>query len=97
MLDYSKQIYNPETSSYPDKVKTQLGDKINHPTHYKSDAKCSGCNKNIECIDVTETMSFNLGNALKYIWRSGKKDNLLEDLKKARWYLDREINKEKNK
>jgi hypothetical protein len=36
-------------------------------------------------------MNFNLGNAVKYIWRAGDKGNLIEDLKKARWYLDREI------
>jgi hypothetical protein len=45
----------------------------------------------VEAIDVVEWMSFNLGNAVKYIWRSGEKGNLIEDLKKARWYLDREI------
>jgi len=36
-------------------------------------------------------MNFNLGNAMKYIWRAGSKDSLIEDLKKARWYLDDEI------
>jgi hypothetical protein len=36
-------------------------------------------------------MNFNLGNTVKYISRAGKKDDVLQDLKKARWYLDREI------
>ena len=38
-------------------------------------------------------MSFNLGNAIKYIWRADLKNNAIEDLEKARWYLDREIQK----
>jgi hypothetical protein len=61
-----------------------MSDPIN-PNHYKSHP--SG----IECIQVTEHMNFNLGNAVKYIWRSGEKGKLIEDLEKARWYLDREI------
>ena len=60
-------------------------EKVNHPAHYN--ASPSG----VECIVVAEHMTFNLGNALKYIWRAGHKVSLLEDLKKARWYLDREI------
>lgn len=58
---------------------------VNHPPHYKSHP--SG----IECIEVTEHMNFCLGNAVKYIWRCGEKGKPIEDLKKARWYLDREI------
>ena len=62
-----------------------MPDAIN-PTHYRSHP--SG----IECIQVTEHMNFCLGNAIKYIWRAGLKgDNALEDLEKARWYLDREL------
>jgi hypothetical protein len=57
---------------------------IENPKHYNSHP--SG----IECIQVTEHMNFNLGNAMKYIWRTDHK-NGLEDLKKARWYIDREI------
>ena len=62
-------------------------DPVNHPTHYTSHP--SG----VECIEVTEHMSFNLGNALKYIWRCDLKQDAIEDLKKARFYLDREIAK----
>jgi len=61
-------------------------ENINHPEHYNSHP--SG----IEAIEVCEHMNFNLGNVMKYIWRTDHK-NGLEDLKKARWYLDREINK----
>lgn len=60
-------------------------DLINHPPHYTSHK--SG----VECIQVTEHMSFCLGNALKYIWRADEKGNALDDLRKARWYIDREL------
>jgi len=62
-------------------------DAVNHPPHYKAGG--------IETIDFIESkgLGFNLGNAVKYISRAGKKDpsKLVEDLQKARWYLDREI------
>lgn len=47
----------------------------------------------VECIVVTEHMNFCRGNAVKYIWRAGEKPGTseVEDLKKARWYIDREI------
>lgn len=60
-------------------------DPVNNPTHYTSHP--SG----VQCITITEHMGFNLGNALKYIWRADMKHDAIEDLKKARWYLDREI------
>jgi len=60
-------------------------DNVNHPAHYTTHP--SG----VECIQVTEHMSFCLGNAMKYIWRADLKNNAIEDLKKARWYIDREI------
>ena len=62
-------------------------DAVNHPKHYTDHP--SG----IECIQVTEHMNFCLGNAVKYIWRADLKHDAIEDLKKARWYLDREIAK----
>lgn len=65
-------------------------DSVNHPKHYTSHP--SG----IECITITEHMGFNLGNALKYIWRADLKANAVEDLEKAAWYLAREIAKRKN-
>ena len=65
-------------------------DVVEHPVHYTSHP--SG----IECIQITEHMGFNLGNALKYIWRCDLKKDAIEDLKKAKWYIDREINKREN-
>lgn len=61
-----------------------MSDPIN-PDHYRSHP--SG----VECITVTESMTFCLGNAVKYIWRAGEKGDAIEDLTKARWYVDREI------
>jgi hypothetical protein len=60
-------------------------DMINHPPHYTSHP--SG----VECIVITEHMGFNLGNALKYIWRADLKGDALDDLRKAAWYVEREI------
>jgi hypothetical protein len=59
-------------------------DPVEHPKHYTSHP--SG----IECITITQHMPFVLGNAMKYIWRADLK-NGIEDLEKARWYLDLEI------
>ena len=64
-----------------------VNDSINNPKHYTNHP--SG----IECIQITEHMSFCLGNAIKYIWRADLKNDEIEDLKKARWYIDREIEK----
>lgn len=58
---------------------------VDHPKHYNESP--SG----VECIDVVEHMPFNVGNAIKYLWRMSHKGTLIEDLKKARWYIDREI------
>lgn len=62
-------------------------DAINSPPHYNQHP--SG----IECIQVVEHMPFNLGNIIKYVWRAPYKGNTLIDLKKAKYYLDREINR----
>ena len=64
-------------------------DAVN-PAHYK--AHPSG----VECIQVTEHMNFCLGNAVKYIWRAGLKDDVVQDLEKAAWYINREIERRKN-
>lgn len=61
-----------------------MSDNVNHPPHYKNHP--SG----IECIEITEHMNFCLGNAIKYIWRADMK-NGIEDLQKAKWYIQREI------
>jgi hypothetical protein len=62
-------------------------DLVNHPQHYNSHP--SG----VECITVVEHMGFNIGNAVEYLWRADHKDNAVEDLRKAAWYLNREINR----
>ena len=62
-------------------------DPVNHPKHYTNHP--SG----IECITITEHMNFCRGNAIKYIWRAGEKGDAVEDLKKALWYINREINR----
>ena len=63
----------------------EMSDPVNHPEHYTSHP--SG----VECIKITEHMGFCLGNAVKYIWRAGMKGDAIEDLQKARFYIDREI------
>ena len=64
-----------------------MSDPVAHPSHYT--AHPSG----VECIQITEHMGFNLGNALKYIWRCDLKRDAIEDLRKAAWYIEREIQK----
>jgi len=66
-----------------------MTEKVNHPPHYTSHP--SG----IECIAIVEHMNFCLGNAIKYIWRAGLKGSAVEDLEKARFYIDREIERRK--
>lgn len=70
-----------ETEEFFERMK----DVVNKPPHYTEHP--SG----IECIQVTEHMGFNLGNAIKYIWRCDLKKDAIEDLKKAKWYIEREI------
>lgn len=62
-------------------------DQVNHPSHYT--AHPSG----IEAIEITRHMNFNIGNAIKYLWRAGLKneDKHIEDLKKAIFYINDEI------
>lgn len=64
-------------------------DNVNHPPHYTSHP--SG----IECIEVVRHMGFNLGNAIKYIWRADLKGNAIEDLEKPRFYIEDEIRRRK--
>jgi hypothetical protein len=62
-----------------------MNDPVNHPLHYQKSP--SG----IECIQVTEHLNFCIGNAMKYLWRAELKNDTIEDLLKAKWYIDREI------
>lgn len=76
----------------PSTVVARGSDPVDHPAHYNQlPACCQECGRPIECIDVIEWMTLNLGTAVKYIWRNEEKGNQVEDLRKARWYLDREI------
>lgn len=82
-------------------VPDPVPDPVSHPTHYTSDP--SG----IECIQITRHRNFNIGNAIKYLWRAGLKksatvsglDKQIQDLEKAVWYIQDEIQrlKEQNK
>lgn len=69
------------------KKKEANQDEVNHPSHYTSDP--SG----IECIQITRHRNFNIGNAIKYLWRAGLKDGNsdIQDLQKAVWYIQDEI------
>lgn len=64
-----------------------MNDPVTHPAHYTQHP--SG----VECIDITKHMGFCLGNAVKYIWRADLKGNAIEDLQKAAWYIQCEIEK----
>ena len=72
-------------------LRTNLEDSndVNHPLHY------GGEDNPYEAIKVIESwgLNFNLGNVIKYISRAGKKDNIQQDLEKALWYLQRELDK----
>ena len=76
-------------------IKDKVHDNVNHPAHYTSRDIYCNCetesSKPIECIDITRHFNFNLGNAIKYIWRSEFKGRQKEDLQKAIWYLQDEI------
>jgi hypothetical protein len=62
-----------------------MHDPVNNPAHYMAHPS------HVECIDITEHMNFCLGNAVKYIWRADLKNDAIEDLEKAVWYINREI------
>lgn len=64
-----------------------MSDNVNHPKHYTSHP--SG----VECIDVTEHQNFCIGNAMKYLWRVDDKGDPIENLEKAKWYIEREIHR----
>jgi hypothetical protein len=111
MVDFVEQDNTPEWRVYCHEHKTyrpcrgcaptgtgaevyrdaQKADPVNHPKHYT--AHPSG----VECIQITEHMGFNLGNAMKYIWRADEKGAALQDLEKAVWYIKREIAKRTRK
>ncbi len=79
-----KMVPNPDyiEAQQKQRMKTEA---IHHPYHYN--AHPSG----IECIDIIELMPFNVGNAFKYLYRCTEKGKPMEDLRKAQWYIRREI------
>jgi hypothetical protein len=68
-----------------------MSDPVKHPKHYTNHP--SG----VECITITRHMGFNLGNAIKYIWRADLKNNAIEDLQKAAFYINDEIERRQKK
>lgn len=71
-------------------VRGPKDDSINHPSHYTQHPS------KVECIQITEHMSFCLGNAIKYVWRADLKGGE-QDLEKAIWYLERELMRRRKK
>ena len=63
-----------------------MNDNVNHPAHYEQ-------NGPFECIELTEHYDFCMGNAIKYVWRHNDKGKPVEDLSKALWYVQREIDR----
>lgn len=83
----SRSLYLKMTSGInPELLVPNPNEKVNHPSHYQG--------HKFEVIDIIEDfdLGFNLGNAIKYILRAGKKELFIEDIKKAIWYLQRELN-----
>lgn len=69
-------------------IKREIKEQVNNPQHY------GGKDNPYEAIKVIENwkLNFNLGNAIKYLARADHKNNKLQDLEKAKWYIQREIN-----
>lgn len=82
---YKYNIISDETRAT--KINQEEKEMINHPSHYNMGK--------FEAIDVIEDwqLNFNLGNTVKYISRAGHKDDIIQDLKKSLWYLQREIDR----
>lgn len=64
-----------------------MKEQVNHPDHYNKHP--SG----VECIQIVQHMGFNLGNAMKYIWRSDLKEDAIQDMEKAIFYIKQELTK----
>lgn len=91
----TKQVIQPIEG---EEQESEKPDNVNHPKHYTSHP--SG----IECIEITRHYCFAIGNAIKYLWRAGlkveegltNKQKEIEDLEKAKWYINDRINQLKN-
>lgn len=88
MANIDKTAFKPMTEEEKKRMTGKPENNISHPAHYAE-------GRDFEPIDVINDwdLNFNLGNAVKYISRAGRKDLAIEDLEKARWYLDYEINR----
>lgn len=86
-LETLSHVHNDEGHCIKNRFGPPCGtvDPVDHPPHY------TWLPAGVEVIDITECFSFVLGNVLKYVMRADHKGKPIEDLKKARWYLDREI------
>lgn len=95
---YFKEVPNPFQEAFDELIANGKVDMVNEPPHYKNDK--SG----VECIEITRHRNFNIGNAIKYLWRSGLKQDSdksikakeIEDLKKAIFYINDEIKRIEN-
>lgn len=88
--DYSHAAYKgripPVTPAVPEPGDQPVSDAVNHPSHYNNHP--SG----VECIDIIEWFTHNIGNSMGYLWRAGDKtEDPTEDYKKAIWYIRREM------
>jgi len=73
-----------------------MSDMVNHPAHYTNGPTHSTCGQPIECIDIVELLPYNVGAAMKYLWRHPYKGAPMENLRKAAWYLSRELDRLNN-
>ena len=92
-LEHLRNQHEAVASTFDRYKEKEKNDPVNHPAHYTSDP--SG----IECITITRHRNFNIGNAIKYLWRAGLKDQdtLVQDLRKAVWYIEDEIKRIEDK
>ncbi|MFC9231335.1 DUF3310 domain-containing protein [Streptomyces decoyicus] len=85
LVHESEFLLAKDSPSFPSEVASRESDVVNHPAHY------TWLPGGIEVIDITQNFGFVRGNALKYLFRADLKGRTVEDLKKARWYIDYEI------
>lgn len=83
--DYGKLVWKRDVSNITDDTVNNTTDFVHHPKHYTSD-DCG-----VEAIEVTSLLPACISNAVKYVWRCGKKDEDLQELKKALWYINYSI------
>lgn len=82
--EYGQLVWKRNVNNTMDTVKS-VADSVHHPKHYTSD----GCG--VEAIEITSLLPACISNAVKYVWRCGKKDEDLQELKKALWYINYSI------